>query len=745
MKKTLLLLLIFICIVNVSSQNVISKDNSKTIEQLLDKPISTTVINGDTFLQRDLSDYLNATLGKDGGASENTQSDAHHGVSIVKNYFMRPNPSVFTLQKYFNQASKEFGVPVSLLMVIGQVENNWAQIGPSIDQGWGIMHLVKNNYCNTLGEAALLTGVSQQVLKDDAYQNIRGAAALIAKYAGKKMKTFKKPEDWFPALSQFSGLINSELRDMQASTYYETLKKGVKATTVWSEQIIIPPMGIIDLKKVIPGTPDAHKKKANEADSQKAALTADYAPALAAFTSCNYTSGRSYAIDTWVNHWIGSGTYAGAVSWFQNCSAGASAHFVIRNSDGEITQVVAIANTAWHCGAGGFPANNGRSIGVEHEATAANPAMWNSTPLQNASATMACYFKGIYGFPTTQNVSPGICGHNDMPGTTTSCPGPLPWASWFSYFNAACSPAAPTNLQVLSQTCPNIGKTLSWTNSGAPWYMDVSVVSNFSYYWSKDVSNLTSVICPGGFCLSGSPCTNASNFLQLQPNTTYYWRIWNGTANTYGSSFTTPSCVYTKTACSGPFNDTGGSSNSYTSNEDYITVIKPANAVSVTMNFNSFDTELNYDSLFIYNGANTMAPLIGGYTGTVSPGVVTANSGTMTLHFKSDPFTNNSGWTANWNCLSTTGISEATEATSVEVYPNPTSGKFTVKNSKFNALSLMAIGIEVTDILGQKIIPQTFIHESGTWSIDISNQPDGIYFLRFGEEYRISNIKLIKQ
>lgn len=743
MKKFLPLFLLLISIMNALSQNVIAKDNSKTIEQLLDKPI--TVIKGDAFLQRDLTDYLNATLGKNEDASENTQSDAHHGVSILKNYFMRPNPSVSTIEKYFNKASKEFGIPVSLLMVIGQVENNWAQIGPSIDQGWGIMHLVKNNYCNTLGEAATTLGVSEQVLKDDAFQNIRGAAALIAKYAGKKSKTFTKPEDWFPAVAKFSGLINSDLRDMQAATYFETLKKGVKASTVWSEQIIISPMEIIDLKKIISSTEDFHTKKVSDTTNQAAALTSDYGPALAAFTSCNYSSGRAYAIDTWVNHWIGSGTYAGAVSWFQNCNAGASAHFVIRNFDGEITQVVAVANTAWHCGAGGFPANNGRSIGVEHEATAANPGMWNSTPMQNASATMSCYFKGIYGFPTTQNASPGICGHNDMPGTTTSCPGPLPWASWFSYFNSACSPAAPTNLQVLSQTCPNIGKTLSWTNSGSPWYMDVSKVSNFSYYWSKDVSNLTSVICPGGFCLSGSPCTNASNFLQLQPNTTYYWRIWNGTTQTYGSSFTTPSCVYTNTACSGTYNDTGGSSNPYTGNEDYITVIKPTNAISVTMNFNSFDTELNYDSLYIHNGLNTQAPLIGGYTGTVSPGVVTASSGTMTLHFKSDPLVNNNGWTANWTCFATTGINETREASSVAVFPNPTSGKFTIKNSMFNASGPMVMGIEVIDILGQKIMPQTFTHESGVWSIDISNQPNGIYFFHFGEENHITNFKLIKQ
>jgi len=70
------------------------------------------------------------------------------------------------------------------LKVIGKIENNWTQVVPSIDRGWGIMHLVENDYCNTLLEASDLIGISKQILKDDQFQNIRGAAALLAKYAG---------------------------------------------------------------------------------------------------------------------------------------------------------------------------------------------------------------------------------------------------------------------------------------------------------------------------------------------------------------------------------------------------------------------------------------------------------------------------------------------------------------------------------------------------------------------------------
>lgn len=206
-------------ILSLSSQLTLGQGKT-IIERSLDKPVTVTVINGETFVRRDLTDYLNLTLGMNDNPTDNSESDALTDVSVLKEYFMRPHPSVSTIQKYFNQASRESGVPVSLLMVIGQIENNWTQTGPTIDRGWGVMHLVQNNYCNTLGEAAELIGVSDQVLKDDARQNIRGAAALIAEYAGEEKASFNKLDDWFPAIARFSGLINPELREAQAKKLF---------------------------------------------------------------------------------------------------------------------------------------------------------------------------------------------------------------------------------------------------------------------------------------------------------------------------------------------------------------------------------------------------------------------------------------------------------------------------------------------------------------------------------------------
>ena len=79
--------------------------------------------------------------------------------------------------------------------------------------------------------------------------------------------------------------------------------------------------------------------------------------------SCNYTSGRGGTTISSVTIHYTQGTYAGAIAWFQNCSAKVSAHYVIRSVDGQVTQMVPEADKAWHVGVA-----NSYTIGIEHEA-----------------------------------------------------------------------------------------------------------------------------------------------------------------------------------------------------------------------------------------------------------------------------------------------------------------------------------------------------------------------------------------
>lgn len=109
----------------------------------------------------------------------------------------------------------------------------------------------------------------------------------------------------------------------------------------------------------------------------------------------------------------------------------------------------------------------------------------------------------------------------------------------------------------------------------------------------------------------------------------------------------------TLSAASGTFTDTGGSGANYSNDQRYFTLIQPANASSVTLNFTSFSLEANWDYLYIYDGATNSAPLIGTYTGTTSPGTITSSSGALLVEFRSDCATTAAGWVANWTSVIT--------------------------------------------------------------------------------------------
>lgn len=111
-------------------------------------------------------------------------------------------------------------------------------------------------------------------------------------------------------------------------------------------------------------------------------------------------------------------------------------------------------------------------------------------------------------------------------------------------------------------------------------------------------------------------------------------------------------------ACAGNFYDSGDIGGVYSNNENSTHTICPATAGSMLeAAFTSFDIELNFDFLSIYDGPTAGSPLIGTYSGTVSPGTVTSTdpSGCLTFVFTSDASVTNPGWEALISCVSPGG------------------------------------------------------------------------------------------
>jgi RHS repeat-associated protein len=102
------------------------------------------------------------------------------------------------------------------------------------------------------------------------------------------------------------------------------------------------------------------------------------------------------------------------------------------------------------------------------------------------------------------------------------------------------------------------------------------------------------------------------------------------------------------TNLSGTFDDSSGSA-LYPGYFTGTYLIQPAGASTVTLSFLSFNTEANYDYVYVYNGPDTSAPLIGAYhNGNLPPASITSSGGSLFIRFTTDGYGNYDGWTAQY-------------------------------------------------------------------------------------------------
>ncbi|HEY7625174.1 MAG TPA: N-acetylmuramoyl-L-alanine amidase [Candidatus Limnocylindria bacterium] len=156
-----------------------------------------------------------------------------------------------------------------------------------------------------------------------------------------------------------------------------------------------------------------------------------YIPAARA----NYDVGRTAPIVAIVIHET-DGSYTSAVNWFQNPRAQVSAHYLVRAYGGGIIQFVAESDTAYHARVA-----NPWSIGIEHEFDPRH-AIWHTDAQYRASALLVCAIARRYGIPVDRS---HIIGHNEVPGTDHSDPGPT-W-NWNYYMSLVRNCSQPQRAQ----------------------------------------------------------------------------------------------------------------------------------------------------------------------------------------------------------------------------------------------------------------------------------------------------------
>lgn len=172
----------------------------------------------------------------------------------------------------------------------------------------------------------------------------------------------------------------------------------------------------------------------------------EYGPAIwNPAPACNISSRNGVAVSAITIHTV-QGTYAGAISWSQNCSSNVSYHYVVRSSDGQVTQMVLEAKKAWH-----VASENPYTIGYEHEGYVSNAA-WYTQALYEGSANLSKDIinssYGIIGKRTYDGPSSsvtnvlGACikikGHQHFPNQTHTDPGVFwNWEKYYQLINLA--------------------------------------------------------------------------------------------------------------------------------------------------------------------------------------------------------------------------------------------------------------------------------------------------------------------
>lgn len=215
----------------------------------------------------------------------------------------------------------------------------------AMPRAYGMMGLVKDGkgcFRENLPLIAKLSGISEEAILSDPEANVTAYAKAMVMVAEELRVSMDTPESCIPLIQELSELPLREEKDelpmmMMLYSVYHYLGSDLMALFK-EDYAMLSSTGLSFSKET------------------------DYPEALwVPAPECNFEE-RTKPISGAVIHYT-EGSYAGCISWFQNCDSQVSAHYVIRSFDGQVTQMVRERDKAWHARTA-----NGYTIGIEHEA-----------------------------------------------------------------------------------------------------------------------------------------------------------------------------------------------------------------------------------------------------------------------------------------------------------------------------------------------------------------------------------------
>src|SRR5215472_2209315 len=390
-----------------------------------------------------------------GGGGAATVAAAHLGG--------QPGPGGVRMAQ-MRDASREFGVPVSVLLAVSYVETRWERAGdaPSVDGGYGVMNLTAPSQPSsrdrgvpaspqarelalagghaTLSEAARLLRMPARILRTSQRQNIRGAAAVLAHFA-RGLDRGRLPRSlggWFGAVAEYSGAATWRAAAIFGGDVFATMRRGAAMTTGDGQIMTLAAtpgvrpdrsqLARLGLRR--PPVTARAAASASPAVDCPSTISCTFIPAAYAENGTDPTNYGNYdlagrpdgmltpsggtasmKIDYIVIH-DAEGSYSSTIATFQNSTSFVSANYVVKSSDGSVAEMVQPGNVSW--GAADWYVNM-HAINIENEGFAAQGSTWYTEAEYSSDAALVKYLAAKYGIPLDRQ---HILGHEDVPGPT---------------------------------------------------------------------------------------------------------------------------------------------------------------------------------------------------------------------------------------------------------------------------------------------------------------------------------------
>ncbi|WP_199563802.1 MULTISPECIES: N-acetylmuramoyl-L-alanine amidase [unclassified Streptomyces] len=369
------------------------------------------------------------------------------------------------LQSQFEDAAREFDVPQSVLMAVSFRQTRWESHdgAPSTSGAYNVMGLTSvspgdveqpddkerlahmnmsgrpeiektfdrakalraipkktvdtsDPRLHTLEKAAELIGTDASAVREDTGDSIRAGAALLAEYQREaKGSLSEDASQWYPAVARYSQSPDRKGADLFAKRVFESIRTGEKALTQDGQQVSLPAAPAVKPVKPakVPLAASFASTAATPTPECPSGLNCDFVPARTSSTGKRgYTPAvrpdKGVDIRRIVIHDT-EGDYASSLATLTNPDTAASAHYLVRASDGLVTQMVENKDLAWH--AGNWTLNM-HTIGVEHEGYAIRDGKWYTEPQYESSAALVKFLADKYGIPLDRE---HIVGHDEVP------------------------------------------------------------------------------------------------------------------------------------------------------------------------------------------------------------------------------------------------------------------------------------------------------------------------------------------